>query len=129
MAKIRGSTPKGRIGKRKERLAFADAHELATQDVIQAGGDTSDIEAAFAEQEPDRFKEQKEKDPSFGQTAIICKPSTFEDAKGHISDEFRPLMKCTLCKKDPTKINEASYEIKKFYSMTSHVTFKHDMCV
>ena len=46
-----------------------------------------------------------------------------------ILDEFRPMLKCTLCQKDPTRIHDAPHESRKFYSMTSHVTYQHDMCV
>ena len=98
----------------KERMAFSDAHEMVDQDIIQPGGDTGDIEAAFGEQEQDRFREQKDKDPSFGQAHSLCLDSVFEDDKGFISDEFRPLMKRILCKKDPTRINDAPHETKKF---------------
>ena len=34
-----------------------------------------------------------------------------------------------MCQKDPTRINDAPHETRKFYSMTSHVTYQHDMCV
>ena len=39
------------------------------------------------------------------------------------------MLKCTLCQKDPTRIHDAPHETRKFYSMTSHVTYQHDMCV
>ena len=108
----------------RERLAYSDTH-----DVVQPGGDMGDMEAAFAEQEQDRFREQKEKDLSFGQTPVLGLDCVFHDQKGFISDEFRPLMKCILCHKDPTRLNDAPRETRKFYSMTLHVTFQHDMCV
>ena len=79
--KFAAPLPKEDLGY-KERLAFSDAREIVEQDNIQVGGDTGDIEAACAEQEPDRFREQKEKDPSLGQAHIICLPSIFEDEQG-----------------------------------------------
>ena len=81
--------------------------------------------AAFAEMD----QEKEPKDTSFGQTPIQCGPSVYEDERGNITDEFRPLMRCALCQKDPTRISDTPYESKKFYSMTSHVTFQHDACV
>ena len=111
----------------KERLAFADTHDKVDQYSIEPGGDTGDIEAAFAEQDQEKPKEFK--DTSFGQSPIQCVPCVFDDDKGNISDEFRPLMRCALCQKDPTRLCDTPYESKKFYSMTSHMTFQHDACV
>ena len=54
------------------RLAFSDSHERVEEDIIQIGGDTGDMEAAFAEQDQERLKEQK--DTSFGQSHIQCAP-------------------------------------------------------
>ena len=51
------------------------------------------------------LKEQK--DTSFGQSHILCIPRVFEDVNGYISDEYRPLLKCTMCQMDPTRINDA----------------------
>ena len=54
----------------RERLAFSDTHELVDQDIIQPGGDTGGMEAAFAEHDQERVKEQK--DTSFGQSYVQC---------------------------------------------------------
>ena len=110
----------------RERLAFSDTHDKVDQDIIEPGGDTGDMEAAFAEQDQEKLREPK--DTSFGQTPIQCGPSIYDDERGYISDEFRPLMRCALCQKD-TRISDTPYGSKKFYSMTSHVTFQHDACV
>ena len=110
-----------------ERLAFSGTHEKVDQDIIEPGGDTGDMEAAFAEMDQERPKEPK--DMSFGQAHITCGPSIYDDERKNISDEFRPMMKCAMCQKDPTRISDAPRETRKFYSMTSHVTFQHDACV
>ena len=108
----------------RERLAFSGTHEKVDQDIIERGGDTGDMEAAFAEMDQERPKEPK--DTSFGQVPIQCDPSIYDDERKNISDEFRPMMKCALCQKDPTRISDAPHETRKFYSMTSHVTYQHD---
>ena len=64
----------------KERMAFSDTHEKVDQDIIEPGGDTADMDAAVAEMEQDRTKEQK--DTSFGQAPFICGPSVYDDARG-----------------------------------------------
>ena len=107
------------------RLAFSGTHEKDDEDIISPGGDTGDMEAAFAEMDQERPKEQKE--TSFGQAHITCGPSIYDDERRNIADEFRPMMKCLLCQKDPTRISEVPHETRKFYSMTSHVTFQHDV--
>ena len=111
----------------RERLAFSGTHDKVDQDIIEPGGDTGDMEAAFAEMDQEKPKEPK--DTSFGQAHIQCSPSVYDDERGNISDVFRPMMKCALCQKDPTRISDTAYEARKFYSMTSHVTFQHDACV
>ena len=111
----------------KERMAFSDTHEKVEQDIIEPGGDTADMDAAFAEMEQDRAKEQK--DTSFGQAPFICSSSVYEDARGYVADEYRPMMTCSLCQKDPLRTGDVAFSTRKFYSMTSHVTFQHDACV
>ena len=111
----------------RERLAFSGTHEKVDQDIIEPGGDTGDMDAAFAEMDQEKPKEPK--DTSFGQGYIQCSPSVYEDKRGYIADVFRPMMKCALCQKDPTRISDVPHEARKFYSMTSHVTFQHDACV
>ena len=75
------------------------------RDSIGPGGDTGDMEVAFAEME-ERPKEQK--DTSFGQAPITCSPSKYDDERRNIADEFRPMMKCALCQKDPTRISDCT---------------------
>ena len=111
----------------KERMAFSDTHEKVDQDIIEPGGDTADMDAAIAEMEQEKIKEQK--DTSFGQTPFICGSSVYEDARGFIADEYRPSLTCTLCQKDPLRTSDAPYSARKFFSLTSHVTFTHDACV
>ena len=111
----------------KERMAFADTHEKVDQDIIAPGGDTADMDAAFAGMEQERIKEQKE--TSFGQTALVCSASVYEDARGYIADEYRPMITCALCQKDPLRTSDVAFSTRKFFSMTSHVTFQHDACV
>ena len=111
----------------RERLAFSGTHEKVDQDIIEPGGDTGDMEAAFAEM--DQEKPREPKDTAFGQAHITCGPSIYDDERKNIADEFRPMMKCALCQKDPTRISEVPHETRKFYSMTSHVTYQHDACV
>ena len=43
----------------KERMAFSDTHEKVDEDIIEVGGDTADIDAAAAEMEQEKIKEQK----------------------------------------------------------------------
>ena len=56
----------------KERMAFSDTHEKVDQDIIEPGGDTADMDAAIAEVEQERMKEQK--DTSFGQSPLTVWP-------------------------------------------------------
>ena len=44
----------------KERMAFSDTHEKVDQDIIEPGGDTADMDAAIAEMEQEKVKEQKD---------------------------------------------------------------------
>ena len=69
----------------RERLAFSDTHEKVDQDFIQLGGDTGDMEAAFAEQDQVIMKEQK--DTSFRQSHIQCTPCVFQDVNGYVTEE------------------------------------------
>ena len=39
------------------------------------------------------------------------------------------MITCTLCQKDPLRTADVAFSTRKFYSMTSHVTFQHDACV
>ena len=64
----------------KERMAFSDTHEKVDQDIIEVGGDTADMDAAVAEMEQEKIKEQK--DTSFGQTTFACGASVYEDPRG-----------------------------------------------
>ena len=77
--------------------------------------------------EQERVKEQK--DTSFGQASLVCAPSLYEDAKGFIADEHRPMLTCALCQKDPLKPSELAFAARKFYSMTTHISQQHDACV
>ena len=111
----------------KERMAFSDTHEKVDQDFIEPGGDTADMDAAVAEMEQEKIKEQK--DTSFGQTTFACGASVYDDPRGFIADEYRPSLTCTLCQPDPLRTADAPFSGRKFYSLTSHVTFTHDACV
>ena len=111
----------------KERMAFSDTHEKVDQDIIGPGGDTADMDAAVAEMEQERIKEQK--DTSFGMTTFACGSSVYEDPRGFIADEYRPSLTCTLCQPDPLRTADAPFSGRKFHSLTSHVTYTHDACV
>ena len=43
----------------RERLAFSGTHEKVDQDIIEPGGDTGDMEAAFAEMDQEKAKGTK----------------------------------------------------------------------
>ena len=43
----------------KERMAFSDTHDKVDQDIIEPGGDTADMDAAFAEMEPEKTRSRR----------------------------------------------------------------------
>ena len=105
----------------KERMAFSDTHEKVDQDIIEPGGDTADMDAAVAEMELEKIKEQK--NTSFGQTPFTCGASVYEDTRGFIADEYRPSLTCTLCQPDPLKTSDAPCYGKKvlFIDITCNI--------
>ena len=111
----------------KEKMTYADCHELAVQDLVQPGGDTGDIDAAGAEQKIDETKDQN---TSFGLTHLVSKANCFIDEDSqHVKDEYQPILKCPLCQPEATRTQSTVHETTKFSSLTSHVVAAHDAVV
>ena len=113
----------------KEKMAFADGHEIVVQDFVRPGGDSGDIDAAGAEQDMAATDKTRETNTSFAETHVVCKPSYFEDEERDIREEHRPMMECPLCKPEPTRTQVAVHETRKFSSMTAHTLNGHNCVV
>ena len=106
----------------KEKMAFADSHEIVVQDFVHPGGDTGDIDAAGAEQDMAAMDKAREMNTSFAETPVVCQPSYFEDEEGNIREEYRQMMECPLCKPEPTRTQVAAHETRKFSFKRRHIS-------
>ena len=81
----------------KDKLAIGEHHQATAVDLIHAGGDGGELDAAEAEKEEEAVDDNN---TVFITHHILCEPSILMDDKGHILDEHRTMIRCPFCEQE-----------------------------
>ena len=81
----------------KDKLAIGEHHQATAVDLIHAGGDGGELDAAEAEKEEEAVDDNN---TVFITHHIYCEPSILMDDKGHILDEHRTMIHCPFCEQE-----------------------------
>ena len=107
----------------KDKLAIGEHHQATAVDLIHAGGDGGELDAAEAEKEEEAVDDNN---TAFLTHPIYCESSVLMDNKGHILDEHRTMIRCPFCEQELLMGAPVEWKTRKFHAFTTHLRMEHD---
>ena len=110
----------------KDKLALGEYHQTTAVDLIHAGGDGGELDAAEAEKEEEAIDDNN---TTVEQFHALCDPSILLDDKGHVLNEYRTMVQCPYCEQEALGGSPLVWKTRKFHAFTAHVRSEHDFVV
>ena len=107
----------------KDKLAIGEHHQATAVDLIHAGGDGGELDAAEAEKEEEAVDDNN---TIFITQHVLCEHSILMDDKGHIKDEHRTMIHCPFCEQEALMGAPLEWKTRKFHAFTTHLRMEHD---
>ena len=107
----------------KDKLAIGEHHQATAVDLIHAGGDGGELDAAEAEKEEEAVDDNN---TIFITQHVLCEHSILMDDKGHIKDEHRTMIHCPFCEQEALMGAPLEWKTRKFRAFTTHLRMEHD---
>ena len=107
----------------KDKLAIGEHHQATAVDLIHAGGDGGELDAAEAEKEEEAVDDNN---TIIDQYPALCGPSVLMDDEGHIRNEHRTMIHCPFCEQEALMGAPVEWHTRKFHAFTTHLRSGHD---
>ena len=107
----------------RDKLLIGEHHQATAVDLIHAGGDGGELEAAEAEKEEEATDDNN---TVIEQCHILCGPSVLLDDRGHILNEHRTMIHCPFCEQEVLMGSPVEWTTRKFHAFTTHLRSEHD---
>ena len=107
----------------KDKLALGEYHQATAVDLIHAGGDGGELDAAEAEKEEEAIDDTN---TTIEQYHVFCDPSILLDDNGHVSNEYRTMVHCPFCEQEVLGGSPIVWKTRKLHAFTTHVRTEHD---
>ena len=107
----------------KMKLMTGEHHQATAVDLIHAGGDGGELEAAEAEKEEEAVDDNN---TVIATRPILCEPSVLLDDRGHVLNEHRTMIHCPFCEEEVLMGSPVEWRTRKFHAFTTHVRLEHD---
>ena len=110
----------------KDKILIGEFHQATAVDLIHAGGDGGELEAAEAEKEEEAVDDNN---TTIDQYHVLCEPSVLMDDQGHILNEYRAMVHCPFCEQEALMGAPVEWKTRKLHAFTTHVRSEHDFVV
>ena len=107
----------------RDKLLIGEHHQATAVDLIHAGGEGGELDAAEAEKEEEATDDNN---TVIEQCHTLCGPSILVDDNGHILNEHRIQINCPFCEQGALSGSPVEWTSRKFHAFTTHLRLEHD---
>ena len=118
--------PKDVRPKFQDKLLLGEHQQATAVDLIHAGGDGGELDAAEAEKEEEAVDDNN---TVFATYPLLCEPSVLLDDQGHVLNEHRTVVHCPFCEQEALMAAPVEWKTRKLHAFTTHVRTEHDFVV
>ena len=115
--------PKDVKPKFQDKLLIGEFHQATAVDLIHAGGDGGELDAAEAEKEEEAVDDNN---TVIATHPVLCEHSVLLDDRGHVLNEHRTTIHCPFCEQEVLMAAPVEWRTRKFHAFTTHVRMEHD---
>ena len=115
--------PKDVKPKFQDKLLIGEHHQATAVDLIHAGSDGGELDAAEAEKEEEAVDDNM---TVIATHPVLCEHSVLLDDRGHVLNEHRTMIHCPFCEQEVLMAASVEWKTRKFHAFTTHVRMEHD---
>ena len=118
--------PKDIKPKFQDKVLIGEHHQVTAVDLIHAGADGGELDAAEAEKEEEAVDDHN---TVIATHPMLCEASCLVNDRGHIMNEYRTRIQCPFCEQEVLDSAPIEWKTRKFHAFTSQVRSEHDVLV
>ena len=107
----------------KDKLLIGEHHQATAVDLIHAGADGGELDAAQAEKEEEAVDDNN---TTIDQYPVHCDHSVLVDDKDHVLNDYRTMVYCPFCEQEALTGSPVEWKSRKLHAFTTHVRLEHD---